>query len=82
MEKNGQNPKQPIWRGEQDGQHTSKIRQFSVNNRSCHLKQLTIAIKMIQALRNVEIDEIDEKVVVLKEDSKGLREKVREAVRK
>ncbi len=32
-------------------------------------------------MRNGKIDEIDEKVVVLKEDDKGLREKVREAVR-
>ncbi len=32
-------------------------------------------------MRNGEIDEIDEKVVILKEDGKRLREKVREAVR-
>ncbi len=32
-------------------------------------------------LRNGEIDEIDEKVVVLKEDGKRLREKMREAIR-
>ncbi len=36
---------------------------------------------MIQALRNSEIDEIDEKVMVLKEDGKGLREKVKEAMK-
>ncbi len=38
-------------------------------------------MEMIQALRNGEIDKIDEKMVVLKEDIKGLREKVREVVR-
>ncbi len=59
----------------------SQIRQFSVNNRSGHSEQLTIAMEMIQTLRNGEIDEIDEKVMILKEDGKGLREKVREAVR-
>ncbi len=36
---------------------------------------------MIQALRNSKMDEIDRKVVVLNEDGKGLREKVREAMR-
>ncbi len=36
---------------------------------------------MIQALRNSEMNEIDDKLVVLKEDGKGLRKKVREAVR-
>ncbi len=36
---------------------------------------------MIQRLSNVEIDETDEIVVVLKEDGKGLREKVRETER-
>ncbi len=36
---------------------------------------------MIQALRNGEIDEIVEKVVVFKEDGKRLREKVKEAMR-
>ncbi len=38
-------------------------------------------MEIIQALCNGEMDEIDEKVVVLKEDGKRLREKVREAVR-
>ncbi len=38
-------------------------------------------MEMIQALRNSEMDEIDEKVLVLKKDGKGLRKKVREAVR-
>ncbi len=38
-------------------------------------------MEMIQALRNSEMDEIDEKVVVLQEDGKGLKEKVRDAVR-
>ncbi len=36
---------------------------------------------MILVLRNGEMDEIDEKLVVLKEDGKELRKKVREAVR-
>ncbi len=36
---------------------------------------------MIQRLRNSEIDATDEKVVVLREDGKGLREKVKEAER-
>ncbi len=36
---------------------------------------------MIQVLRNGEMDKIDKKLVVLKEDGKRLREKVREAVR-
>ncbi len=39
-------------------------------------------MEIIQALPNGEIDEIDKKVVVLKEDGKRLREKVRDAVRK
>ncbi len=39
-------------------------------------------MEMIQRLCNSEIDEIDEKVVVLREDGKRLREKVREAERK
>ncbi len=38
-------------------------------------------MKMIQALCNGKMDEIDEKVVVLKEDGKGLKEKVRETER-
>ncbi len=38
-------------------------------------------MKMLQALRNGEMDEIDEKVVVLKKDGKGLKEKVRETVK-
>ncbi len=37
---------------------------------------------MIQGLRNGEMNEIDEKVVILKEDGKGLREKIREVERK
>ncbi len=36
---------------------------------------------MTQALRNGEMDEIDKKVVILKEDDKRLREKMREVVR-
>ncbi len=36
---------------------------------------------MIQRLCDGEIDEIDDKVVVLREDSKELREKVRKAKR-
>ncbi len=39
-------------------------------------------MEMIQALCNGKMVEIDEKVVVLKEDGKGLREKMREVVRK
>ncbi len=39
-------------------------------------------MKIIQALCNGEIDEKDEKVVIIKEDDKGLREKAREAKRK
>ncbi len=34
---------------------------------------------MIERLRDDEIDETDEKILILKEDDKGLREKVREA---
>ncbi len=36
---------------------------------------------MLQVLHDGEIDEIDKKVMVFKEDGKGLKEKVREAVR-
>ncbi len=36
---------------------------------------------MIQALRNGEMNKIDEKVVVFKEDGKGWREQIREVVR-
>ncbi len=38
-------------------------------------------MEMILRLRNGKIDETDKKVIVLREDGKGLREKVREAKR-
>ncbi len=38
-------------------------------------------MKMIQALYNGQMGEIDEKMVVLKVDGKGLRKKVRKAER-
>ncbi len=57
------------------------MRQFAINNRVDHSNQLTTTIEMIQKFPNGEIDEINEKVVILREDGKGLREKVREAER-
>ncbi len=38
-------------------------------------------MEVILRLRNGKIDETDEKVVVLRKDGKGLREKVRETER-
>ncbi len=39
-------------------------------------------MEVILRLRDGKIDETDEKVIVLREDGKGLREKVRETERK
>ncbi len=60
----------------------SEICQFVINDRADHSDQLTTAMEVILRLCNGKIDETDEKVVVLREDGKGLREKVRETERK
>ncbi len=60
----------------------SEICQFAINNRADHSDQLITVMEVILRLRDGKIDKTDEKVVVPREDDKGLREKVRETERK
>ncbi len=57
----------------------SEICQFAINNRADYFDRLTSTIEMILRLYNGKIDEIDEKLVLLREDGKGVKEKMREA---
>ena len=59
----------------------SKICQFSINNRSDHSNQLTIAMEMIKKVCNREIDEIHEKVVDIAGRWNKIKENVEEAKR-
>ncbi len=45
----------------------SEICQFSIDNRSRNFDQLTTIIKIIQRLRNSEIDKTNKKVVIQKD---------------
>ncbi len=59
----------------------SEICQFAINNRANHSDQLRTIIEIIEKLHNSEIDETDEKVVILKEDGKRLRKNMKKAER-